>query len=65
KVEFLLYNVNGQLIRRMPGNEVEVGEHTVTWDLKDDKGLTVSPGVYFLELRATEGGVKTKIVVTR
>ncbi|MBN2379532.1 T9SS type A sorting domain-containing protein, partial [candidate division WOR-3 bacterium] len=65
QAEILLYNVNGQLVRRLMSEELSVGEHSISWNLKDDKGLPVSPGVYFLHLRASEGHAACKVVIAR
>jgi len=64
-IELLIYNVNGQLVRRLLSGEVPAGEYETLWDMCDDEGLLVGPGVYFLRLKAPEGHAASKIIVTR
>ena len=47
-----LYNVSGQLVRRLVDAHEMAGVHQVTWDGTDDAGETVSSGVYFYRLQA-------------
>ncbi|MBD3285253.1 PKD domain-containing protein [candidate division WOR-3 bacterium] len=66
KIEILLYNVNGELIRHMLHEEVAVGEYITTWNLKDNKGIAVSPGVYFVKIFSDDKAVaSSKVVITR
>lgn len=65
RVEIRLYDVNGQLVRRLLEEEVPAGEYSVSWDMRDDNGLRVTPGVYFLDLRADEGRAAAKVVIAR
>ncbi|MBD3285141.1 PKD domain-containing protein [candidate division WOR-3 bacterium] len=65
KIEIFVYNVSGQLVRRLLTREIPRGEYTAIWDLTDERRLPVSPGVYFLELRADDGGAASKIVIAR
>ncbi|TET23080.1 MAG: PKD domain-containing protein [Candidatus Stahlbacteria bacterium] len=64
-IELSIYNVNGQLVRRLLSEEVPAGEYETLWDLCDDEGLLVGPGVYFLRLKAPEGHAASKIIITR
>ena len=64
-IELSIYNVNGQLVRRLFSEEVPAGEYEACWDFHDDKGLLVGPGVYFLHLKAPEGHAASKIIITR
>lgn len=65
KADFSLYDVNGQLVRRFYTDEQPPGNYTLSWDLTDRRGFTVSPGVYFLHLAASGGGADAKIIVVR
>ncbi len=60
-----IYGINGQLVRRILSGEIPAGEYTESWDLRDENGLRVKAGVYFLELMAPEGRASSKIVLTR
>jgi hypothetical protein len=64
-VELSIYNVNGRLIRRLFSDEIPAGEYEALWDLRDENGIPVRPGVYFLRLKASQGHASSKIIVTR
>jgi hypothetical protein len=62
-VSLRIYNVAGQLIRRLVEATKTPGEvHTATWDGRNDAGQPVSSGVYFYKL-AAGGYVQTKKMV--
>ncbi len=45
-----IYNVQGQLVRRLVDGNLAAGTHQVTWDGRDQSGLQVGSGVYFARL---------------
>lgn len=65
KVEISVYSTNGRLIRRLLSEDVSVGEYDVSWDLRDENGTPVTPGVYFFALRVRDGHAASRIVITR
>lgn len=54
KVSLAIYNLAGQLVRRLAEEELAPGRHLVLWDGRDMGGNEVGSGVYFVRL--TEGG---------
>jgi len=65
KVVVNIYNVRGQLVRRLIDKHLSVGEHTVVWDGHADTGETVSSGVYLY--RMSTGGFESvkKMVIMK
>jgi hypothetical protein len=51
-VKLYLYNVNGQLIRRLEDRIRQAGHYSVQWNGTDDFGEIVSSGIYFYKLIA-------------
>ncbi len=51
-VEFLIVTVDGRVVRRLEAAPGTVGEHTLVWDGKDERGRPVASGVYLLRGRA-------------
>lgn len=47
-----VYNLRGQLVRRLVDSNQDKGTHTVRWDGRDAKGSPVSSGMYHLILRS-------------
>jgi len=58
RVRIMIYNTMGQIIRALIDETKEAGRHTVTWDGRNEQGLRVSSGVYFVRMKA---GDYTKI----
>lgn len=58
----ILYDVIGRPVRRFVGT-VSVGGHEVTWNLVDETGTKVSPGIYFYSLEQKGTQVQGKIIV--
>ncbi|MCI0479454.1 T9SS type A sorting domain-containing protein, partial [Candidatus Uhrbacteria bacterium] len=47
-----IYDVNGRLVRTLVDQRQEDGEHAETWDGRDDRGVAVPTGVYFVRLES-------------
>ena len=45
-----IYNVKGQLVRTLVNGHLTEGVHNILWNGQDDKGKTVSSGIYFYRL---------------
>jgi hypothetical protein len=54
-VDLVVYDVQGRRVRALRSKEKHAaGLHVVSWHGRDDSGRIVSPGVYFVRLRAGE-----------
>ena len=47
-----IYNIQGQLVRELENREFPGGYHSISWNGKNSNGLSVSSGVYLLQLKA-------------
>jgi len=47
-----VYNLKGQRIRTLVNEEKENGHYKAVFNAKDDKGNTLSSGIYFYRLQA-------------
>jgi hypothetical protein len=47
-----IYNVRGQLIKKLVNGQQSIGRHSVVWDGKDENGETVSSGIYLYEIKS-------------
>jgi hypothetical protein len=52
-IKLRFYDSQGRMVRTLIDGRNEAGEHSVTWDGKDDSGQSLPSGVYYYEL----GGV--------
>jgi len=57
KASLAVYSVTGQKVRELISGVVPAGSHSVVWDGRDDRGRTVSSGVYISRL--TVGGASS------
>ncbi|MDY0150656.1 MAG: FlgD immunoglobulin-like domain containing protein [Candidatus Cloacimonas sp.] len=49
-VELGIYNIRGQLVRKLVNEPLTSGQHTAIWDGKDDKGNTLATGMYLCRI---------------
>lgn len=61
--EVTVHDVGGHQVRRIQVSDA--GPAAVTWDLRDERGARVSPGVYFIAARSAAGSSHRRVVVTR
>jgi len=52
RAELQVFSLRGQNVRRLVAGSLEAGDHSVTWDGRDDSGARVPSGVYFYKLTA-------------
>jgi hypothetical protein len=54
-VNLKVYNIAGQVVKTLADRVQVAGEHSVTWDGKDETGRKVSAGVYVYRLNSNVG----------
>jgi hypothetical protein len=63
-VSLAVYDLSGRRVRALRSGSLAAGSHAVRWDLADDGGRRIAPGLYLVELRAgTERRTAKTIVV--
>jgi hypothetical protein len=60
-----IYNLTGQLVRRINQGSLQAGVHQFDWDGRDDIGNLVPSGVYFYHLQAGDKSLNKRMVVIR
>jgi hypothetical protein len=60
-----VWNLAGQRVISLANRTYSAGEHTITWDGTDEKGLPVPSGVYICRLEAGEKVMTRKMVLER
>jgi len=50
RVEIKLYDISGRIVRGLLAEALPAGEHYVSWDGFDDRGVPVAGGVYYARL---------------
>ena len=51
-VSLEIYNVRGQMVKRLLNTHKAIGKHSVTWDGKDEQGRDCSSGIYYYRLKS-------------
>ncbi len=54
KVDLRIYDMSGRLVRILLRAEAPAGDHTITWNGRNDAGQPVTSGIYFARIRAAE-----------
>jgi flagellar hook assembly protein FlgD len=63
-VNLALYDAAGRTVRQLVYSSKNPGQYSALWDGKNNSGLYVSAGIYFLRLEAGElSGTKRIIIV--
>ncbi|MFA5498879.1 MAG: T9SS type A sorting domain-containing protein [Candidatus Cloacimonadia bacterium] len=60
EVELAIYNIKGQLIKKLINTHMEAGQHKIVWN-----GNDVSSGLYFYKLTTPEGSLINKMMLLK
>ncbi len=61
----VIYNLKGQVVKRLKEGTLFPGTSEVQWDCRDDRGFMVSSGVYIARLNAPSGSISSKILLLK
>lgn len=64
-VEIAIYNLTGQLIKRLYSGSLSKGQHQLKWDGRNEKGSFVSSGIYFYRVQAGEKNLTRQLLIVR
>ncbi len=65
KVVLTIYNPKGQKVRELVKGDFTAGEHTVTWEGKDDNGKQVGSGLYLYRLKTDKLELTKKMLLLK
>lgn len=65
EINLSVYNLAGNLVRKLFDDALEVGEHELSWDSCDEGGKPVVNGIYFLRLQSKKESKLLKLIVFR
>jgi len=60
-----IYNVKGQIVKTLLNASLVKGKHTLEWNGKDERGRSVSSGIYFSHLKTAEGSFVNKMMLMK
>ena len=64
-VRITIYDVTGRLVRTLVDSWQAPGVHPVAWDSRDNRGLEVPSGTYFMRIQAGALRHGNKVVLLR
>ena len=65
RAKLSIYNLKGQMVRRLADGMMNTGIHTVQWDGLDDSGNGVATGVYMYRLEAAGKVICRKMLLMK
>ena len=60
-----IYNILGKRVKNLVSNKYTVGDHSVSWDSRNDQGNLVSAGMYIYTIQAGEFRQTRKMVLLK
>ncbi|MBT5420051.1 MAG: T9SS type A sorting domain-containing protein [Candidatus Cloacimonetes bacterium] len=65
KVVLEIYNLKGRKVKQLVNSSISSGHHSVVWNGKDDNNKTVSSGIYFYKIEATDFQATKKMLLLK
>jgi len=65
EVSLAIYNLNGQLVKKLVAGEMNAGRHNVLWDATNARGERVASGVYLYIIKAANFTARRKLVLMK
>lgn len=58
-----IFDASGRLLKTIAGSWMSPGQHEIEWNKRDEKGKTVTPGIYIVKFNAgSYSGKKTMLI---
>jgi hypothetical protein len=64
-VTLTVYNVGGQVVRRLVDGPMDPGPHTVVWDGRSDDNASLASGIYFARLSSAGESLVRKMTLLK
>lgn len=64
-VRISIYDINGRSVRTLLDKKLDIGEHIVVWDGKDDIGREMPAGVYLYKMDAGEFSATRRMLLVK
>jgi hypothetical protein len=64
-VQISVFNLKGQLVRKLVNSQQSAGRYNILWDGKNDNGAIVSSGIYLVYFQAGESQEVKKMILAR
>ncbi len=64
-VQIEVYNVKGQKVKTLVNNVMDQGNHSITWNGKDDSSKDVASGIYFYRMKSGKYTATGKMILMK
>jgi len=64
-VKLEVFNIRGQKVKTIIDNELSADNHQVVWNGKDDRGKSVSSGIYFYKIKTAHYTATRKMILMK
>jgi len=64
-VKIEVFNIKGQKVKELYNEFTMKGHHTVLWNGQDDKGRSVSSGIYFYRVQTVDVIITKKMILLK
>ena len=64
-VNLTIYNIRGQVIKRLSEGYYQAGTHSLRWDGRNDLGSVSPSGVYLVDIRSGEQRSVRQIILSK
>jgi len=65
RVTLRIYDLAGRVVRTLVDGDLEPGDHSTSWDARNDSGLRVEAGTYYARLSTIDGSALAKLIFVR
>jgi hypothetical protein len=65
EVELAIYNIKGQIVRTLLNDHLTAGSHHIVWNGRDDRGNSLSSGIYFYSLKSAQKTKTNKMLLLK
>jgi flagellar hook assembly protein FlgD len=62
-VDLAVYNLRGEMVKRLISGSMEAGEHEVQWNGRDNRDASLASGVYFARFVSGKVAVTQRLVL--
>ncbi len=65
RISLSIYNIKGQLVKTLLDEEIAVGTHSIVWNGTNEKGNSVTSGIYFTKITTTSSSLTKKMILLK
>ena len=60
-----IYNIKGEKVKQLVNSQLSAGQHSITWDGRDDAGKQISSGIYFYRMITKDYSATKRMIMLK